>query len=73
MQLKLISVSILCSSFILLLSTSVKAGDERNLKVGDPAPSFIANDQNGDLWKSSDHLGKSKLIVYFYPIAMTGG
>lgn len=43
------------------------------LKVGDNAPSFAANDQDGNLWKSEDHLGKGYLVVYFYPAAMTGG
>jgi len=43
------------------------------LKVGDNAPQFQANDDEGKLWKSSDHIDKEYLIVYFYPAAMTGG
>lgn len=43
------------------------------LQVGDNAPSFAANDQDGNLWKVEDHLGKRYLVVYFYPAAMTGG
>jgi len=58
--------------FAFFISTGV-AGDEIVLKVGDPAPSFMANDQNGNLWKSSDHIGKGNLIIYFYPVALTGG
>ncbi len=47
------------------------AGD--TLQVGDNAPGFVANDQDGNLWKSEDHVGRGYLVVYFYPAAMTGG
>ena len=43
------------------------------LQVGDSAPGFVANDQDGNLWKSADHVGKGYLVIYFYPAAMTGG
>ena len=43
------------------------------LKIGDKAPAFVANDDQGKLWKLEDHLGKKYLIIYFYPAAMTGG
>lgn len=43
------------------------------LQVGDPAPSFQANDQNGNLWKLAGHSVKDFIIIYFYPAAMTGG
>ena len=36
-------------------------------------PDFRANDQNGDLWQLKDHLDQDYLVVYFYPVAMTGG
>jgi len=36
-------------------------------KTGDPAPAFAAKDQDGHDWKSSDHIGKEVVIVYFYP------
>ena len=66
-------ISIFCLYLISLLISTVTANDKPGLKVGDPAPTFMANDQNGDLWKSSDYIGKSNLVIYFYPIAMTGG
>src|SRR5262245_16909181 len=60
---------------VLVLSANVAlfaaAGDA--LQVGNPAPSFVANDQDGNLWKFADHTGKGYLVVYFYPAAMTGG
>ena len=43
------------------------------VEVGDKAPVFNANDDQGNLWKSSDYVGKNYLVVYFYPAAMTGG
>ncbi len=66
---KILLLSIL--AFILLYSCS---DDKINqLRIGDPAPSFQANDQNGNLWRLEDHLNKGSLVVYFYPAAMTGG
>jgi thioredoxin-dependent peroxiredoxin len=48
-------------------------GQEIVLNVGDPAPAFQAPTDEGTLWKSSDHVGKGLLVVYFYPAAMTAG
>ena len=42
------------------------------LKVGDKAPVFDLEDQNGKLIKLSDYRGK-KLLLYFYPKADTPG
>jgi thioredoxin-dependent peroxiredoxin len=42
-------------------------------KVGDKAPAFEAKDDQGNLWKSADHVGKKMLVVYFYPADFTGG
>jgi peroxiredoxin Q/BCP len=62
-------------TLVLTLSASIAlfAAVGGALQVGDSAPSFVANDQDGNLWKSEDHLGKGYLVVYFYPAAMTGG
>ena len=42
------------------------------LKVGDSAPEFSVNDQNGNLIKLSDFKGK-KVVLYFYPKDNTPG
>ena len=42
------------------------------LKPGDPAPAFEAEDQNGGTVKLSDFAGR-KVFVYFYPKANTSG
>lgn len=43
-----------------------------HLKVGDKAPEFSSNDENGNTISLSDYKGK-KLILYFYPKDMTPG
>ena len=42
------------------------------LSVGDPAPTFEVNDQNGNLIKLSDYNGR-KVVLYFYPKDNTPG
>lgn len=42
------------------------------LNVGDRAPEFALQNQNGDLVRLSDYKGKT-VVVYFYPKAMTPG
>jgi peroxiredoxin Q/BCP len=46
---------------------------EKGPKVGDKAPSFQSVDENGKVWKSSDHVGKKVIVLYFYPADFTGG
>ena len=43
------------------------------LEVGDKAPIFSATDDKGNSWSTNSFYGKSVLVVYFYPAAMTGG
>ena len=43
------------------------------VEVGERAPAFEAADDTGKLWKSSDHIEKKILVIYFYPADMTGG
>jgi peroxiredoxin Q/BCP len=47
--------------------------DKVELKKGDKAPSFEASDDQGKTWKSSDHVGKKAIVVYFFPADFTGG
>ncbi|TVZ27796.1 peroxiredoxin Q/BCP [Gillisia sp. Hel_I_86] len=42
------------------------------LKVGDKAPGFSVKDQDGNVIKLSDYLGK-KVVLFFYPKASTPG
>ena len=43
-----------------------------SLKVGENAPDFILNDQDGKQHQLSDYQGK-KLVIYFFPKAFTPG
>src|SRR5437016_4764214 len=56
-----------------LAGRTALADDKGDLKVGDPAPTFTATDDQGKEWKSTEHVGKKVLVVYFYPADMTGG
>lgn len=42
------------------------------LKIGDPAPDFEVNDQDGNPVRLSDYKGK-KVVLYFYPRDNTPG
>jgi peroxiredoxin Q/BCP len=37
------------------------------IKLGDPIPDFSLTDQDGNLLKISNYLGKKKLVIFFYP------
>jgi thioredoxin-dependent peroxiredoxin len=43
------------------------------VNVGNPAPAFESTDDQGNAWKSSDHVGKKIIVLYFYPADLTGG
>ena len=44
------------------------------LKIGDPMPHFEVVDQDGQIFKSKDFIGRGrKTIVYFYPKDNTSG
>ena len=44
-----------------------------DMNVGDSVASLSANDDNGNLWNLQDNLNQKYLVVYFYPVALTGG
>lgn len=43
------------------------------LQVGDKAPMFKLEDQNGDIFDLAETLKTHQVLVYFYPKAMTPG
>jgi thioredoxin-dependent peroxiredoxin len=52
----------------------VFAADKKGgANVGDKAPSFQATDDEMNVWKASDHVGKKVIVLYFYPADFTGG
>ncbi len=44
----------------------------KELKAGDSAPEFSLQDQDGNIQKLSGHKGR-KVLIYFYPKALTPG
>ena len=55
-------------SVLFLLIFTAACGQKKNtLKVGDKVPSFILKDQNGNDFNIDEHIGKQKLVIYFYP------
>ena len=57
---------------LLLLTGGCLAG-AGDLRVGMPAPRFQASDQNGRTVRLSDFLGRSAVVLYFYPKDGTPG
>ena len=54
----------------------VKLIEERvpsELEVGQPAPDFIASDQDGETYQLSRFKGKHSVVLAFYPKDFTGG
>lgn len=43
------------------------------IQVGQPAPDFIASDQEGKTHQLSDFNGKKNVVLAFYPRNFTGG
>ncbi len=44
-----------------------------SLEQGDLAPKLQAVDDAGQIWDSSDHIGKNVVVVFFYPADLTSG
>jgi peroxiredoxin Q/BCP len=56
-----------------LLGSALGDDAKADLKVGEKAPTFQATDDQGKDWKSTEHVGKQIVVVYFYPADFTGG
>jgi len=37
------------------------------IRVGDKIPDFSLPDQDGNIFRASDYLGKKQLVIFFYP------
>jgi peroxiredoxin Q/BCP len=68
MKTKIIQSSIftVLLSFMLLNNANAQA-EQKELVVGDAMPSFILTAQSGKAFNSADFVGKSYLVIYFYP------
>lgn len=65
------------SALIVLLAATSSFGEKKEpevtLNVGDEAPSFTLQDDQGKEWNSDEHYGEKIVVVYFYPADMTPG
>ena len=68
------------TAWILTVCSSIPAADEpkpanpvAGPAVGELFPAFESTDDKGLPWKSSNHVGKKVLVLYFYPGDFTGG
>lgn len=55
------------------LFAAFKPGEQSPVKVGDKVPSFVLDDQFGNAFDMDDYIGKTAMVVYFYPKDDTPG
>lgn len=71
-SLSLVALSLVAAIFGSSVVHSAEVPDV-TLDIGDTAPEFEVRDDQKELWKSADHVGKKIVVVYFYPADLTGG
>jgi peroxiredoxin Q/BCP len=66
---------LLAAVTVMVCAAALCAAEDKpvDLKPGDKAPAFEAQDDQRKPWKSTDHVGKKVVVVYFYPADFTGG
>ena len=57
---KILFRSVVMLNFLFWTGILMAAEGEVNLNVGDKAPDFVLNDQDGNLWNLKDYLGKKR-------------
>jgi peroxiredoxin Q/BCP len=73
-SLRWVSLGACLVAFLALVSGGLPAAQKgEGPQVGDKAPAFESVDENGKPWKSSEHVGKKIVVLYFYPADFTGG
>ena len=65
-------------SFVLLIASLpsallAQASGSSTLKVGDSAPDFTLPSTGGGKFHLADYIGKSTVVLAFFPAAFTGG
>ena len=74
-----IAFSILAAAIGLLAGRAASADNPQEdakpveLAVADAAPAFECRDDQGNIWKSVDHVGKQFVVIYFFPADFTRG
>jgi peroxiredoxin Q/BCP len=63
---KLSGILIVMMGFIALATSKISA--QETLKQGDKVPMFTLKNQDGHNFRLADHIGKQKVIIFFYPM-----
>jgi thioredoxin-dependent peroxiredoxin len=61
------SLALGCILLLVYSIASCQTTKTKELAIGDTIPSFQLPDQNGKIFNSADHLGKTDLVIFFYP------
>ena len=59
--------SFIAPLLILTSTASCQTPKHKELTIGDSIPAFSLHDQDNKVFNSADHLGKSDLVIFFYP------
>jgi peroxiredoxin Q/BCP len=59
--------SFIAPLLILTSTASCQNLKHKELTIGDTIPAFSLPDQDNKVFNSADHLGKSDLVIFFYP------
>ncbi len=68
-MLKIKNILVLLTIFLLISC----GGSPYNIKIGEAAPDFSLEDENGKTFTLADYKNKSPVVIYFYPKANTPG
>lgn len=53
---------------VMMAITTTKLFAQETLKKGDKAPLFTLKDQDGHDFNLAEHIGKQKIVIFFYPM-----
>lgn len=70
---RLLRFAVLASSITSALMASAQGPPSTTLKVGDQAPDFTLPSTEGGEVHLADYVGKSTVVLAFFPAAFTGG
>lgn len=60
-------------SYFIALITLIAFNGFSQVELGDKVPGFKSTDQFGNEWELKKNLDQNYLVIYFYPVAFTGG
>jgi thioredoxin-dependent peroxiredoxin len=63
----LMKILLFLTTILSLTSCQGQNIKNKELQVGDTIPTFTLTDQDGKIFNSTDHIGKSNLVIFFYP------